>query len=65
METFEFLEEQWPCVLSLMPDDIEQSALETEAILRKRVIRDAQTLLRLVLVYGWCGMSARRPCSSG
>ena len=63
METFEFLEEQWPCVLSLMPDDIEQSALETEAILRKRVIRDAQTLLRLVLVYGWCGMSARQTCS--
>lgn len=31
--------------------------------MRRRVIRDAPTLLRLVLAYGWGGMSARQTCS--
>ena len=62
MENSEIIEEEWPCVLSLMPDDLEQSALDTEAILRRRVIKDAQTLLRLILAYAWCGLSARQTC---
>lgn len=63
MEDHSLIEEQWPYVLSLMPSDIEQSALEKEAILRKRQIKDAQTLLRLIFAYGWCGLSARQTCS--
>jgi hypothetical protein len=47
MEPDALLDDQWPCVLSLLPEDLEESAREHDAIVRKRVIRTAADLLRL------------------
>lgn len=62
MEAEELLDDQWPYVLSLLPPDLEQTAWENDALIRKRVIKSAANLLRLVLVYGWAGFSARSTC---
>lgn len=55
-EVFEF---DWPYVLSCLPE-LEDSAREFGALLRKRSIDSAETLLRLVLVYAFCDHSLRQ-----
>jgi hypothetical protein len=53
------LDQDWPYLLTLLPDDLDASAREHRAIRRKRRISDAATLLRLALVFGFCGGSLR------
>ena len=53
------LGDQWRTMMRLLPDDLEQSALQTGALSRKRQVRDAQTLIRLILAYCYLDLSLR------
>ena len=56
------LEYQWPYLLSFFPPlkALELSAVEFGAIRRKRAVDSADSLLRLALAYGFCGLSLRQ-----
>ena len=62
MEPTEAIEYQWPYLLSFLPpaESIENLAVTTGAIKRRRRITSANTLLRLALVYAYCGYSLRQ-----
>jgi hypothetical protein len=48
----------------LPPDfDIERTARERRAFVRKRGVKDVASLFRLALAYGGCGMSLRETCA--
>jgi hypothetical protein len=48
----------------LPPDfDLERTARERRAFLRKREVKDAASLFRLAMAYGGCGMSLRETCA--
>lgn len=48
----------------LPPDfDLQRTARERRAFLRKREIKDAVSLFRLCMAYGACGMSLRETCA--
>lgn len=49
----------WQQLLALLPPDREEAAREHHALLRKRQIQDADTLLRLAFVYAWGDLSLR------
>ena len=51
----------WPSLLSALPSDLDLTALarSKKAIVRCRRVADGETLLRLALWYGPCGMSLR------
>lgn len=51
------LTDDWPFLLTLLPTDLEASAREYGALRRQREVRCAADLLRLALVYGFCGLS--------
>jgi hypothetical protein len=55
----------WPEVQAHLPAgfDLEQTARARGAFARARQVKDAQTLLRLALAYGGCGMSLRETCA--
>jgi hypothetical protein len=57
-----FLEEDWSYLLSFLParNELERSAAQFGAIRRIREISSASSLLRLMMAYGFCGMSLRR-----
>lgn len=57
-----FLEEDWSYLLTFLParSTLEHSAAEFGAIRRVREISSASSLLRLMMAYGFCGMSLRR-----
>jgi hypothetical protein len=57
--------DQWSQVRSLLPSgfDVEASARARGAFTRSRGVKDAETLLRLALGYGACGMSLRESCA--
>jgi hypothetical protein len=61
MEALNLLEAQWKSLLSMLPAkvDLEASARDKGALLRRRVVRSAETLLRLALAY-CCGLSLRQ-----
>lgn len=52
-------EREWPYVLTLLPRDLENSAWESEALLRCRHIPNAQALLRLALAYAVSDLSLK------
>src|SRR5258706_16409448 len=56
------LEEDWAYLLSFLSvrGNLERSAAEFGAIRRVREIASASSLLRLMMAYGFCGMSLRR-----
>src|SRR5258708_16124364 len=56
------LEEDWAYLLSFLSvrSDLERSAANFGAIRRVREIASASSLLRLMMAYGFCGMSLRR-----
>lgn len=58
-ELFDF---QWPYLLTFLPQhlDLERSAKVSGALIRRRQITSADDLLRLALVYGFCGYSLRQ-----
>src|ERR1700692_1356634 len=55
----------WEQVRAHLPSDfdLERTARERRAFLRKRAVRDVASLLRLALAYGGCGMSLRETCA--
>jgi len=57
--------DHWPEVQAHLPAgfDLERTARERGAFVRARQVKDAQTLLRLALAYGGCGMSLRETCA--
>jgi hypothetical protein len=62
MDLKESLEHEWPYLLSFLPTErqLEQTAKSWGAIQRIRAVDKASTLLRLALVYGFCGYSLRQ-----
>lgn len=56
------LEEDWAYLLSFLStrSDLERSAAKFGAIRRIREVSSASSLLRLMMAYGFCGMSLRR-----
>jgi hypothetical protein len=62
MNAQESLEHEWPYLLSFLPPEevLEATARSCGAIKRLRGIDKASTLLRLALVYGFCGFSLRQ-----
>lgn len=62
MQIQTILEEQWPYLVSLLPGglDLDESARVHGALVRKRGISSANTLLRLVFAYALCGMTLRQ-----
>ena len=61
MKALNLLEGQWEYLLSMLPAkvDLEASARDKGALLRRRVIQSAETLLHLALAY-CCGLSLRQ-----
>jgi hypothetical protein len=59
METTKAIDEDWPFLLTLLPDDLDASAKAFGALLRKRAVGSAAVLLRLAFAYGYCGLSLR------
>src|SRR3979490_2042376 len=57
--------DHWPEVSAHFPSDfdLEATARSRGAFTRARVIKNAETLLRLALAYGGCGMSLRETCA--
>jgi hypothetical protein len=57
--------DQWPEVSAHFPADfdLEATARSRGAFTRVREIKNAETLLRLALAYGGCGMSLRETCA--
>lgn len=53
-------DEDWLHVLSMLPDDLDESCRSKLAIERFREIRTAADLLRLCLAYGVCDLSLRQ-----
>ena len=55
----------WPEVRSRLPADfdLETTARSRGAFTRAREVKNAETLLRLALAYGGCGMSLRETCA--
>src|SRR5688572_11890962 len=62
MEARDVLEHQWPFLLTYFPKgvDLEATARDSRALTRRRGITTAETLLRLALAYGFCGLSLRQ-----
>jgi hypothetical protein len=62
MEPKEIFEHEWPYLLSFLPPEetLEATAKSWGAVRRKRAVDSAATLLRLALVYGFCGYSLRQ-----
>lgn len=52
--------DQWAHLLSMLPDDLEQSCIDKLAIERFREIRSASDLLRLCFAYSVCDLSLRQ-----
>jgi hypothetical protein len=67
MKMSEALEHQWPYLRSFLPspDSIESMAVRTGALVRRREIWSADRLLRLAMVYGFCGYSLRQTAAWG
>lgn len=59
MEPEKFFESDWKFLLSRLPQglDLDETAREYGALVLPRVIRSAETLLRLVFAYAWCRLS--------
>jgi len=53
--------EEWEFLLTVLPAvDLERSLRDSGGYQRRRAVRSAETLLRLALVYGFCGLSLRQ-----
>ena len=53
------LTDDWPLLLTLLPEDLEASAKALGALLRKRGVLSAQALLRLAFAFAYAGLSLR------
>jgi hypothetical protein len=59
MSNTDYCTENWAAVSSHFHMDLDQSARETKALVRRRNVPDASVLLRLCLMYGFCNFSLR------
>lgn len=59
MKTIAEIDEIWPFILTLLPQNLDESAAECGALVRKRGIRDAEALLRILLTYGCTDLSLK------
>lgn len=59
MEHAKTVEQDWPFLVTLFPSDLEATAKATGALIRKRGVESASTLLRLAFAYAYCGLSLR------
>ena len=61
MKPLKILADQWKYLLSMLPPglDLEATLRQSGGLVRRRAIRTAETLLRLLLVYSLCGLSQR------
>lgn len=61
MNALSILREQWESLLATLPRgfDLEKTLRQSGALVRRREIRSAEALLRLMLVYSLCGLSLR------
>ena len=57
MESRAHDEDLWPYIRSLLPENLDETARETGALLRRRGIRDAEALVRMLLAYGATDLS--------
>lgn len=62
MRNTELVEFQWPYLATLIgsSEEIARSAVANGALIRRREVRSADTLLRLAITYGFCGFSLRQ-----
>jgi hypothetical protein len=60
MREHDLLSAEWLHVLTMLPGDLETSAIERLAIRRRREVRTAADLLRMALVYSTCDYSLRQ-----
>jgi hypothetical protein len=62
MRNTELVEFQWPYLATLIgsSEEIARSAMAAGALIRRREVRSADTLLRLAITYGFCGFSLRQ-----
>jgi hypothetical protein len=58
----DLFERQWPYLLSFLPSqlDLDSTAQDWKALSRRREVSSGNTLLRLALAYGFCGLSLRQ-----
>src|SRR5690349_1674866 len=61
MNIMPFLQEKWESLLGVLSSRFDFFVMlrQSGALVRRRAIRSAETLLRLVLVYSLCGLSLR------
>lgn len=59
MDNAALLGDEWQYVLNMMPPDLDQSAKEKLALVRRREIKCAADLLRMSLCYGLCDLTLR------
>ncbi len=52
-------EREWPYVLTLLPPDLEDSALQSHALVRCRKVPDAAALMRMALAYAVSDLSLK------
>lgn len=52
-------EEEWPYVSTLLPEDLEESAVRKGALVRRREVPSAAALIRMLLAYGVCDLSLK------
>ena len=50
---------QWPYVLTFLPHDLEDSARQTKALVRRRNVPDAVALIRMALAYAVSDLSLK------
>jgi len=60
MRADDLVDSQWRFLLQMLPEGIEESAVEKLAIRRRRGVESAEDLLRLALAYGVCDFSLRQ-----
>jgi len=58
-ESHPLLVQEWDRVVAMIPLDLEKTAKADQALQRRREVRSAQDLLRLVLAYALCDWSLR------
>jgi hypothetical protein len=61
MDILAILKDEWQSLLRMLPRqlDLETTLRQSGGLLRRRAIRNAETLLRLILAYSLCGLSLR------
>lgn len=60
MENQRYVEEEWPYILSFMPQNLEELCKSKLAMSRRREITSAADYLRLCMAYSICDMSLRQ-----